>query len=223
METKNEIRKKILLQRDSIPMKDRISGSEKIRARMLQFPGYRDADVILAYVSYRSEVDTTELIAQALTDGKQVFAPKVAGDEMEFWQIESLTDLQSGYQGIPEPVENVSYPAYCAAHRSMGEAVTALMWMPGAVFDKECNRIGYGKGFYDKYIECLHNKGHAVCNKEKGTLTTIALAYDCQVLEQIPCEPHDYRPDFILTERRLIEKTVHVTPIAKAQRDFMKE
>ena len=193
METKKEIRKRILTIRDEIPTEDRKILSRKIKEQMLQSACYRRAEVILAYVSYRSEVDTIELIGQALADGKRVFAPKVSGDEMEFWQIGGMEDLQSGYQGIMEPAEKVSFPVYRKKHQDGN----VLMWMPGAVFDKSCHRIGYGKGFYDKY---LHRIGKNVGNG----LTTVALAYYCQILSRIPSEPHDYRPDYLLTECGLI-------------------
>lgn len=207
METKKEIRKAVLLKRDALTEQVRKACDEKIRKQMIKFPCYLKADVILAYVSYRSEVDTIELIEQALMDGKRVFVPKVAGDEMEFWQIGGLYDLQSGYQGILEPGETLSYPEYCASNRSSGRAVPTLMWMPGAVFDKMCHRIGYGKGFYDKYLERLYKTvNYDVRCGEEDTFTTVAMAYECQVLEQIPNEIHDYRPDFLLTECGLTEK-----------------
>lgn len=191
METKKEIRRRILSARDQIPSEDRKRLSEKIKEQMLLCPAYCEAEVILAYVSYRSEVDTIELIKQAVADGKRVFAPKVHGDDMEFWQIDSMEDLQSGYQGISEPEETLSFSAYQKVHRDD----KILMWMPGAVFDVQRHRIGYGKGFYDRYLESLGKDADI-----EGKLTTIALAYHCQVLAQIPNEPHDYRPDYLLTE-----------------------
>lgn len=209
MDTKKEIRKEILSLRDAVLSEYRRDGNKKIKEHMMRLPCYRDADVILAYVSYRSEVDTMDLIRQAFTDGKQVFAPKVAGDEMEFWQLSGLDALQSGYQGILEPIETLSYPAYSMAKKSKEQKISVLMWMPGAVFDRMCHRIGYGKGFYDKYLDRLYNKSVIQCGNSDVELTTVALAYECQVLEQIPCEPHDYRPDFILTECGLIEKNVY--------------
>lgn len=195
METKKEIRKRILSIRDEIPAEDRKMLSRKIKEQMLKSSCYRRAEVILAYVSYRSEVDTIELIGQALSDGKSVFAPKVSGDEMEFWQIDSPDKLLSGYQGILEPTKSVSFPAYRKEHREGN----VLMWMPGAVFDLQRHRIGYGKGFYDRYLERLCKDA-----ADSGGLTTVALAYRCQVLEQIPFQPHDYMPDYLLTECGLI-------------------
>lgn len=185
----------ILARRDAIPVEDREAYSGKIKERMLKLPCYRDAEAVFAYVSCRSEVNTIGLIRQALSDGKQVFAPKVAGDEMEFWQIGSLSDLSKGYQGIPEPAETISYQEFRNSHPIR----RTLMWMPGTAFDRQHHRIGYGRGFYDRYLERFQRT-----SGEDNILTTAALAYSCQVLERIPCEAHDHRPDYLLTEQGLI-------------------
>lgn len=225
---KQEIRKKILKIRDEISDEERASCNAKIRECVLTQSVYEEAEAILAYASYRSEVDTTALIGQALADGKYVFAPKVSGDEMEFWQITALEDLQEGYRGIPEPIERVSFPEWldmqfqdkhvqesmCEGDDSVYTETKAndgkksfriMMWMPGAVFDKERHRIGYGKGFYDRYLSRLTGLEKENCCKRSAELhlTTAALAYSCQVLEQIPYESHDIRPDMLITEKGL--------------------
>lgn len=199
---KKEIRKKILKVRDEISAKERASCNFEIRKCVLTHPVYEAAEVILAYASYRSEVDTVTLIGQALADGKYVFAPKVSGDGMEFWQITDMEDLREGYRGIPEPVERVSFPEWLAGQSNVGE-IHVMMWMPGAVFDKERHRIGYGKGFYDRYLSRLTALEQENCCKWSVELhlTTAALAYSCQVLEQIPYELHDIRPDILITEK----------------------
>ena len=146
------------------------------------------------------------MIRQALTAGKIVFAPKVAGEEMEFWQILSVGDLHDGYRGIPEPEERVALPEWL---QRQGETVCkAMMWMPGAVFDRERHRIGYGKGFYDRYLARLRST--AVCQADGRTglhLTTAALAYACQIVTRIPSEAHDVRPDLVITEAALYGDT----------------
>ena len=134
-----------------------------IGEKVLSHPACREAQIILAYAGYRSEVDTLPLIRQALTAGKIVFAPKVAGEEMEFWQISSVGDLHDGYRGIPEPEERMALPEWL---QRQGETVCkAMMWMPGAVFDRERHRIGYGKGFYDRYLARLRST--AVCQADR--------------------------------------------------------
>ncbi|MDE6740104.1 MAG: 5-formyltetrahydrofolate cyclo-ligase [Lachnospiraceae bacterium] len=202
---KKEIRKNILKVRDEISAEERASCNDKIKKYVLTQPVYEEAEAILAYASYRSEVDTTALIRQALADGKYVFAPKVSGDEMEFWQITAMEDLREGYRGIPEPVERVSFPEWLAEQSNAGK-IHVMMWMPGAVFDKERHRIGYGKGFYDRYLSRLTGLEKENCCKWSAELhlTTVALAYSCQVLEQIPYESHDIRPDMLITEKGVL-------------------
>ena len=201
---KRAVRKKVLALRDSIPAEDRERYDASIQEIVMGMEEYRDAEAILAYVSYRSEVDTTMLIRQALSDGKYVFAPKVSGDEMEFWQILSLEDLREGYRGILEPEQNISFTDWISRH--IGSKV--MMWMPGAAFDKERHRIGYGGGFYDRYLTRLLQQSEQTASKDQTRkqsgrfiLTTAALAYSCQVLEQIPYEEHDVKPDILITEQ----------------------
>lgn len=200
---KREIRKKILAVRDAIPAADRTLYDKKIREIVAGMEEYREAEAILTYVSYKSEVDTMMLIQKALEDGKYVFAPRVTGNEMEFWQISSLEDLREGYRGILEPIQSISFSEWIKEHDCK-----VMMWMPGAAFDKERHRIGYGGGFYDRYLERLLNRLEQTNSVDqvqtqfgRFTLTTAALAYSCQVLERIPYEEHDVRPDILVTEQ----------------------
>ena len=218
---KKDVRKKVLAVRDAIPAADKAQYDASIREIVTGMEEYRKADAVLAYVSYKSEVDTTSLIRQALADGKYVFAPKVSGSEMEFWRISSLEDLREGYKGIREPVQSVSFPAWIIKRCSIVDTDTAvekaddcvqdvckvMMWMPGVAFDKERHRIGYGGGFYDRYLTRLLQRLEQTNSEDQAraqsgcfVLTTAALAYSCQVLEQIPYEEHDVRPDMLVTE-----------------------
>lgn len=195
---KRDIRKNVLTLRDSISADDKVRYDAEIRKNVTGMAEYCEAETILAYVSYKSEVDTTLLIEQALKDGKAVFAPKVAGHEMEFWKITSLNDLQEGYKGIREPIQGISFFEWV-------NACKVMMWMPGAAFDRERHRIGYGGGFYDRYLDRL--AGNMDCTAQMRNHTghasfiTAALAYSCQVLEQIPHEEHDRKPNLIITEQ----------------------
>lgn len=107
---------------------------------------------------------------------------------MAFYQLTGMNDLREGYKGIREPI---SGPVF-GAQPDTGET---LLLMPGAVFDENCHRIGYGKGFYDKYLKWISEKGI--------TVQTLALCFECQVLSEIPSETHDIRPQMVLTERKL--------------------
>lgn len=209
-QAKSDIRRHILKVRDSLPAKDRMHYDEAIGERVLCHAAYRSAQVIFAYASYQSEVGTMPLIRQALADGKNVFLPRVSGESMEFWRIGSPEDLQSGYRGIPEPVQNVSFPEWVTGRgKGMGRNAGSedreeetvgniMMWMPGAVFDRERHRIGYGGGFYDRYLsKAATANGHV-------RFVTAALAYTCQVLQQIPYAPHDIKPDMVITETGIL-------------------
>ena len=218
---KKTFRKNVLAVRDAIPAADKAQYDASIREIVTGMEEYRESEAILAYVSYKSEVDTTALIQQALKDGKYVFAPKVSGKEMEFWQISSLEDLREGYLGIREPVQSVSFPDWvkeqyriantdaitAKAERCVLEGCKVMMWMPGAVFDRERHRIGYGGGFYDRYLNRLLQQSEQSVSADQTrtqskrfTLITAALAYSCQVLEQIPYEEHDVKSDMLITE-----------------------
>lgn len=204
-ETKRDVRKHILMIRDKIPPGEKAGHDARIRECVLSHPVYLEAQAILAYASFRSEVDTMLLIESALADGKQVFVPKVSGNEMEFWRIMSLADLQDGYRGIPEPVQGTSlaeWIMHCCGDPDDNAAAECkeyeiMMWMPGAVFDTKRHRIGYGRGFYDRYL------GRILDHPANVHMTTAALAYSCQVLTQIPCEEHDIKPDMVITEKEV--------------------
>lgn len=185
-QTKAEVRARALALRDGIPTKERMRLSEKIVKNLTDHVCYREAQALLAYVSFRSEVDTVSLIERALADGKAVFAPRVAGREMDFFRITGLCDLAEGYHGILEPRNHITEVYTPSAEK-------ALMCMPGAAFDRTHHRIGYGGGFYDRYLSGLSGQ-------VKHTICTAALAYDCQILQEIPWDDHDICPRWIVTE-----------------------
>ncbi|MCM1253045.1 MAG: 5-formyltetrahydrofolate cyclo-ligase [Clostridium sp.] len=190
-EEKRRVRKNILALRDILPYADRMQKSERIIRSLVKTELYKKADVILTYANYQSEVITALLIEQAITGKKRVYAPKVTGNEMDFYRISGLKSLTAGYKGILEPQttepfdENTKY------------AQNALMIMPGAVFDESRHRIGYGKGFYDRYLSRMERLGIF--------MDTVALCYECQVLPHIPHEIHDKKASYIITEKRVIK------------------
>lgn len=184
-EEKRELRKQILALRDAMPMDEREEKSHRIMRALISMPLYDQSDSILTYVNYQSEVNTTDLVNKALSDGKRVFAPRVSGETMEFYRLAGTEDLREGYKGIREPVSERIFDADADTGHT-------LMLMPGAVFDEKCHRIGYGKGFYDRYLKCILERGISVY--------TLALSYECQVLPEIPFEKHDIRPQAVLTE-----------------------
>lgn len=187
METKSSIRKKILALRDGISVEERCLCNSKITDIMLKMDVLQNAEVILCYAGYKSEVGTTELIKTLLESGKKVYLPRVDGDEMEFYRIYNLNDLLEGYKGIPEP----DMKCEDVFEGPVNEKV--VMIMPGAAFAKDGSRIGYGKGFYDRYLT------------KYDIMNRIALCYYTQIVETIPSDEHDKNASVIVTEKGITE------------------
>ena len=177
--TKKDIRRNILKARTAYPEECKNSAAKVITEKLLKHPWFRNAEVLYCYVDFRGEVSTRMLIEEAWRLGKKVCVPKVFGDDMKFFQIQSFEELAPGTFGVPEPVD-MDIPV----------EEDGLMIMPGAAFDLERNRIGYGRGYYDRYLSkhsCLH---------------TIAIAYDLQIVPHIEAQELDIRPELIITETR---------------------
>lgn len=137
---------------------------------------YKNAKTIYGYLPYNQEVRTTQMLAHALADGKQVAVPKVYGDEMKFILLSDLGQVAKGYAGIPEPI----------ADGPVAADPTALVLMPGLAFDPEGHRLGYGGGFYDKFLAAEPDH------------PTLALCYDFQMLPHLDTESYDIPVDRVL-------------------------
>ena len=153
-----------------------LTASRNLTEQFLAHPLYQQAKTIYGYLPYNQEVRTWALLEQALADGKQIAVPKVYGDEMRFILMKDLSRVAPGYAGIPEPVDD----------GPVADDPQALVLMPGMVFDKAGHRIGYGGGFYDRFL--AREPGHP----------TLALCYDFQLLEHIPTEEFDIPVDAVL-------------------------
>ena len=179
---KKELRREIQRLRKAHTDEEIHTMSLAVKEQILELSEYREAKVLYAYMDYKHEVETRDLIRSAWTQGKRVAVPKVLGQEMRFFYITSFEeDLEEGSFGIQEPKE--SAPA---------EAENALLLMPGVAFDRMRHRVGYGGGFYDRFLE-QHPK-----------LTTVALAFEFQVREEVPFEEFDIRPAKVVTEKRVL-------------------
>ena len=137
---------------------------------------YREAKTIYGYLSYNQEVRTAPILEQALREGKAVAVPKIFGEEMRFILITDLSQTASGYGGIPEPI----------ADGPTADDPAALVLMPGLAFDAKGRRMGYGGGFYDRFLA------------REPQHPTVALCYDFQLLPQVPTDPHDVLVDLVL-------------------------
>ncbi len=151
--------------------KSRLLG-EQLRAD----PLYRQASCIYGYLPYNQEVRTTDMLRQALLDGKRVAVPKVYGDTMRFLYITDFSQIAPGYCGIPEP----------AFDEPVAQEADALVLMPGLAFDRNGNRMGYGGGFYDQFLA------------REPEHPTVALCYDFQMVESVPVEDFDRPVDRVL-------------------------
>ena len=173
---KTELRKAIRQRKRAMTEEEIIAKSEALGKLFTQSEAYQNAKTIYGYLPYNQEVRTVPMLEQALADGKRVAVPKCYGDEMRFIYMDDLRKVEKGYAGIPEPI----------ADGPVADDETALVLMPGLAFDPQGNRMGYGGGFYDKFLAAEPNH------------PTLALCYDFQMLPHLETEEHDIPVDVVL-------------------------
>lgn len=177
METKQAIRKRIFALRKTCPDEQIEKWSREITEKVTALPAFKRAERILAYADYNHEVMTRFIIEEAWKAGKEVAVPKVEGKNMTFYLLKDFGQLKPGYFGIPEPEGEIA-----------ADWEKALMIMPGVAFDRENHRVGYGGGFYDRYLE------------KRPDILSVAVAFSFQMLQEVPTEPTDIFPQIIVTE-----------------------
>ena len=173
---KKELRRSIRERKRAMTEVEIVSRSEKLGVLFAQSEAYKAAKTIYGYLPYNQEVRTVPMLEQALRDGKRVAVPKVYGAEMKFLYLDDLTKVSKGYAEIPEPI----------ADEPVADDKTALVLMPGLAFDPAGHRIGYGGGFYDKFLAAEPNH------------PTLALCYEFQMLPELHTEEHDIPVDTVL-------------------------
>jgi len=141
---------------------------------------FKKAGVVSCYVDTKQEVETRALIEWIWSVGKRVVVPFLDGNEMKMSEIKSLSELEPKNL-FHEPKEKIEFK----------EKIDVFI-VPGMAFDESGARIGYGKGFYDKFLQ----------NRKDCVL--LGLAFDCQIVEGIPREEHDISMDFVVTEKRIV-------------------
>lgn len=179
MQEKAALRRELLARRDAVPQRE-----EKSRAvgdGVLALPAYQKARQVLLYLSKGSEVDTWKVFARALAEGKEVYAPRCLDGEgtMGFFQVTSPQELLQGRFGLWEPD-----PRRCAPWR---RREGALCLVPGIAFDRQGYRLGYGKGYYDRFLAGFSGTAAGLCFRELA-------------LERLPRGPQDRRVDVLVTE-----------------------
>lgn len=181
---KKELRKELLKKRNNIKSYLKQEQDNIIYENFINSELYKNAQDIFIYVSFGSEVDTHKIINRALKDKKNVYVPKTDMNKKEMIavKIHSLSELNVDSYGILAPV-NVD--------KTLIANKFDIIVMPGVAFDKLGNRIGYGGGYYDKYIK----------NNIRAT-KKIALAYEEQIIERIESEIHDIKVDYIISPKK---------------------
>lgn len=184
-----QLRKEILAARNTLTAQEIQTRSSAIGERLLTLPEIQDSSSIFLYVSFRSEVDTTTLLAKLIDLGKTVSVPITYVKERRLDAIRITNparDLVPGYCDIPEPRKEILVSNYIAP-----ETIDIII-LPGSVFDNRCGRFGYGGGFYDRFVSAIPS----ACR--------IGLAFDLQVVERAPLQDHDELLDMVITESRVI-------------------
>ena len=181
--TKKEIRAEVKKHRKEATAEQVQRNSDLICEKFLALPEYKETDTVFAYIDCKNEVQTRKVIEQCWKDQKTVAVPKVFGKIMKFYKISSYEDLEDGYFGIREP-----------KHEELQEIVCedGLMILPGVAFDVNRHRVGYGGGFYDRYLE------------EHPMMKKIAFAFEFQMFDAVPFEAFDILPEKIITENTII-------------------
>lgn len=173
--TKQEIRKQIKLQKKQFSQAQLAEKSASVLAKLEKHPAFCKANIVMLYCSLPDEVQTMEFL-QRWRYKKQIILPTVVGDDIIPVKLEDDTNFAEGDFGIQEP-QNV---AYTGAYD--------LIIVPGVAFDKNGNRLGRGRGYYDRFL---------VQHKE---ITKIGICFDFQLVAQIPTEPTDIAMDDVLSE-----------------------
>ena len=173
---KSALRKQIREKKRAMTAFEIEAASARLGQLFAASEAYRQAKSIYGYLPYNQEVRTVPMLEQALRDGKRVAVPKCYGDEMRFIWMDDLSRVEKGYAGIPEPI----------ADGPVADDAHALVLMPGLAFDPEGRRIGYGGGFYDRFLA------------KEPEHPTLALCYGFQMLPKLETEEFDIPVDTVL-------------------------
>lgn len=183
---KKVLRKEMLIKRDSLHINDKKLFDEKIKIKLENIDFFKKSKSIFIYVGFGSEINTADFIKEFLKMGKRIFIPRTNIKErtMEAVEIKSLDNLIKDKYGILEPAKEI---------KAEEKINLDLIILPGVVFDKNGGRVGYGGGYYDKYLQNLDKR-----------IPKVAMCYDFQVIDSVPVEEHDIKADYIITEERIV-------------------
>ncbi|HEU5282810.1 MAG TPA: 5-formyltetrahydrofolate cyclo-ligase [Burkholderiales bacterium] len=184
MDSKSEIRKRVLARRDALPAADRRALSKRITARLLALDAYRNARCVMAYVSFGSEYESAGFISDLLAHGKTLVLPRVES-ESHMLRLHSVRDpreqLEAGVWGIRQPRADLC-PEVSASRID-------FVLVPGVAFTRQGQRLGYGGGYYDRLIKEFARRPPLV-----------AAAFSLQILPALPVSERDQHVDCVVTE-----------------------
>lgn len=182
-EQKKQLRKAMLQKRKELSDSEIAVKNSAITEKLLELEKVQSAELILPFVSARGEVGTREFISKCLEAGKTVAVPRcIDGSNMEFCVIHTFDDLEKGMYGIDEPKE------YCEVIRAE-DAENSVLIVPALCFDANGYRLGYGKGYYDRFI-----------SRYKGY--TVGVCYSEFITDDIPVDGYDRCVDIVITEEQ---------------------
>jgi len=177
---KAALRKEMLAKRDALCSLDVASSSDAVTERLISNQRFIEAKTVAFYIRKGNEVDTERMIGHALRLGKNVLVPVTDDHKITFVRFRSFTDLRPGKFDIPEPSE----------HETLNTEPDVVV-VPGVAFGLCMHRLGYGKGYYDRYLA-------------SSPAYRIGICYDFQVVDRLPSHANDERMDEILTDKRVI-------------------
>ena len=177
---KKELRKKFIIERNNLTERYRNDASSKIFSNLEKNQLFESAEKVFIFVGFGSEITTLPFIKKWINK-KQIFVPKINNKTMNLVHLTTIRDLEPGHFGILEPTSTTYY----------NEEID-LVITPSIAFDKKGNRLGYGKGYYDKYFATSKHK------------TSIGLSYDKLLQEKIPTDKYDKKVDIIITEEKTL-------------------
>jgi 5-formyltetrahydrofolate cyclo-ligase len=182
-QAKRALRREILAERDALPADERSARSEAIADRFLELPEAAGARTVLAFCSFGSEVDTAPLIARLRSQGTTVAWPRIEGTEVVPVVATPGAPMTQTSFGAMEPAEG----------RVLEVAELDLVVVPGVAFDRSCDRMGYGAGYYDRLLGMRRERAAA-----------IAVAFSIQIVDRVPTGAIDRRIDGVVTELEVI-------------------
>lgn len=185
---KREIRKKILAKREALSHKEILEKSQMIFQKLKKMPLYNHAENVMIYMDFRNEVKTDQIIHDLRESGKKVMIPLTVPKTKEMIPSELLNpeiELEKTKFGVLEPKKQYI--------RERNPNILDLIIVPCVAFSLQGYRIGYGAGYYDRFFSSLENP-----------IPSVGLAFDLQIIDSFPSEPHDLKVDFILTETQMI-------------------